>query len=229
MIPADLLAELKAYLGIPAGDTSGDAWLTAQAEVVLDAMRGLTGRWLYPPAPAADAFALPTDPCHPIHCGACACPPVQLAQIPVQELTAIEGGDTARDLAAYEVDSGGVLRTAADHRPVPVPWAAMRVAYVAGWAELPATLKAALFDLVGGAWTASGRGVAPGGGGPPPGVTKVSVIDVGSIEYADATGAGGAPPDPILGRYSGLVARYTDLAASIGGHPCRVTAMEIVP
>jgi len=229
VIPPDLLSELKAYLGAPAGDTSQDAWLTAQCELVLAAMRRATGRWLYPPVAVVDGFQVPLDPCNPCHpsCG-CACPPTQMKEIPVVSLTAVEDNGTARDVTSYVVDPAGILRTAADKRPVPVPGGYLRVEYVAGWAALPVELQAALFDLVGGAYQASGRGMAPGGGGPPPGVSKVSVIDVGSIEYADAGTLPGQPVDPILGRYAVLLAPYQDMASQVGGHPCRVSQVQPV-
>lgn len=224
MIPPDLLDDLKAWLGIAPGDTTQDAWLTAECEVVLAAMRSATGRWLYPPANCDDGFVVPVDPCNPCHprCGCGTCPPVKVRQVPATELRGLrqDGADLA--IAGYLLEQDGTLRTADTLAPVPVPgrgW--LTVAYVAGYAELPAELKSALFNLVGGAWNASGRGQAAGV--VPTGVAKMSIIDVGSIEYADPSGfaADGQPMNPILGRYAPLLAPYVDLAGQLGGHPCR--------
>lgn len=234
MIPPDLLADLKTWLGIPPEDVTQDAWLTAECEVVLAAMRSATGRWLYPPANCDDGFVVPVDPCNPCHpsCG-CACPPVKVRQIPATELKGVRQDGADLDVTSYILEQDGTLRSVFNMLPVTVPgrgW--LTVAYVAGFAELPAELKSALFNLVGASWNASGRGTVAGI--VPTGITKMTIIDVGSIEYADPSvfAAEGQPINPILGRYTPLMAPYVDLAGQIGGHPCResrVTGPAVEP
>jgi hypothetical protein len=224
MIPPDLLAELKAFLGIEPGDTTADAWLTGESEIVLAAMRQATGRWLYPPAVVDDAFGVPHDPCAPCApaCGF-VCGPVQVKELPATEVLAVRQDGADLDPAAYELDPLGTLRTKADRQAVAVPatgWLA--VEYQAGYAVLPAELKAALFNIVGAAWNASGQGAVAGI--LPVGVSKVSIIDVGAVEMPDAVGfAGAAAADPILGRYGVLLTPYVDMAAQLGANPCRIS------
>lgn len=218
-IPASLLEEIKAWLGV--SGNADDAWLTRQAEIVLAAMRSVTGRWLYPQSECIDVFQAPQDPC-----GGCApscgcgspCPPVEVAVLPAGELISISQGNVALSPTDYLLTKRGELRTTADRRPVPVPatgW--LTLVYQGGFAELPADLLDALLNLVGAAWEAAGKGASPG---QPIGMGRVQIADVGSVDMP-VPEAPGLPADPILGPYTALMAPYVTIAGQVGAHPCR--------
>lgn len=206
----ELLAQVKASLGIPPEDTTQDAAISAAGDAALAAMRRATGRVLYPVHVVREHFAL--THAYPYEGD----PVLWLCQLPVVAIDVVtEGGAPADPTRFRAMPTGRLLRDGAPVRGA----GGVVVEYRAGYAELPADLYAALVDLCGKAASAP-AGSSPGV------VRKISIVDVGSVDYADAGGEGA---DPILGDWTSTVEAYASPAAALGGHPLGETEIVGLP
>lgn len=196
----DLLAAIKESLGIAPEDTTKDAAIMRAGDAALAAMRRATGRVLYPVHNVRETFA--RTEAYQFEGN----PPLWLSQLPVQGIDLVSEWGTPGDPTHYRVMPSGKLLVSGQRVRVAGEFV---IEYRAGYTDLPADLYAALVDLCGKTATAP-AGAAPGI------IRKVSVVDVGAIEYADTGGEGA---DPILGDWLSTVEAYGSPAIQIGGHP----------
>lgn len=215
---AELVEALRQEIGLAPDDDSQDEWLTARANSALAAMRRYCRRWLWPASHFRDAFR--NDERY--LCFRCGGQVAVLAEIPVQEIISVVSDGAPQPADEFEAASTGRLFRKQGTNLVPViSFAQLLVDYVAGEEDLPSDLYEAIAGMVKRAWasTEQGRGDALSN------VDKLTVFDVGSVEFGSVGGgfyeaeakvpAGGAW-NPILGPWAALLDPYRDYSRGIG-------------
>ena len=241
--PVDL-DTIKDDLGIPAGDSTNDAWLQRRIDAIWSRFQIYTGRPLLLSSGWVDDWSrLVTN--HP----ASTEPPlirawpsasVFLRVFPVQSLTRLVLNDQPVDVTRLVIEPASGKLVGLDDRPCDLRMTLLQgralVEYAAGFETLPADLYDALLGTLAGQWAArqaSASGVAPAGFMP----TRINAVDVGEIElsmspnaFVDATLKGVRTTDPLLGPYGMLLDPYVDWRSIIGGaYPSTSAAAEPSP
>lgn len=234
--PAVDLATLKDDLGIPASDTTQDAWLERRIAGVWSAFEEYTGRRLsVPPAQFMDDWGdvvlsgrrtnLPPVLAFPQRAS------VYLRLYPVTSIDAVENYGAAGNPADVSVEEAtgkivslqaSVLGDAYDCGQTLLGNRA-KITYHAGWETMPAELYEALLGVLQELWKvrAAQTGSASGGLA---GVGSITAIDVGTVELdagntfvQSATRYGGPGLNPLLGPWTSLLDPYRDFRGKIGG------------
>jgi len=231
-VPIDL-DTVKDDLGIPATDTSNDAWLQRRIDGLWSRFQTYCARPLLLASGWADDWGELVDN-HPAPVE----PPlwrhrqsgtVFLRVFPVASITKLSlNGDDTIDPARLEFDAEtgklvGLDGMPSDLRTYLVSTRA-RIEYSAGFETLPADLYEALINALSTQWltrSASQTGFGPGGFIP----TRVSAIDVGEVDLSSApnffaeqaTRRNPGTVDPLLGPFSVLLDPYVDWRSMIGG------------
>jgi hypothetical protein len=246
MLAPSLLAMLKDDLGIPADDTTYDAWLTRRADNIWRRFETYTGRTLAtPPASFVDDWSKVSqvqawDNLPPV----LAFPPVGsvfLRVTPVMAVTALElHGQTADSVKVLFEPASGKLFSLTDAQyghdvSQELRQGHARITYTAGWSDCPGDLYEALLGALQPLWgqkQAASAGLSGLGGT----VTSVNVTDVGSVEvsagnmYVDAANRSRSPggPDPMLGPWVNILDSYRDLRVQTGSPLIPVTTPAVV-
>jgi hypothetical protein len=239
--PVDL-ATIKDDLGIPADDTSNDAWLQRRIDGIWSRFQAYTGRPLQLASTWADDWGLLITN-HPAYTQ----PPlwrampsatVFLRMFPVQAVSKLVLSGQEHDPARLLIELGsgkliGLEGYASDLRTALVTGQAL-VEYEAGFDELPPDLYEALLGALTAQWTArqaAAGGVAPGGLMP----TRINATDVGEIElssasnfFVDQAGRRDAS-DPLLGPYAMILDPYVDWRSITGGAYPSTSAVDREP
>ena len=238
--PVDI-ATIKDDLGIPAGDTTHDAWLQRRIDGIWSRFQTYTGRPLLLASGWEDDWGrLITN--HP----AATEPPlwragesgtVFLRVFPVQSVSRLVLNGAQQDPTRLMVDgeSGklvGLDGCRSDLRTLLVRGAAV-VEYQAGFSELPADLYEAMLGALVPLWASRQSSAA---GGPAGMATRISAIDVGEVElsgvanaFVDASLKGVRTPDPLLGPYTALLDPYVDWRSMITGAYPTTNPVEASP
>jgi hypothetical protein len=234
--PVDL-ETIKDDLGIPADDTSSDAWLTRRIDGLWSRFQSYTGRpltlasgwvddWgeLFASAPAR----LEPPSVQPMPRGS-----VYLRVFPVVAISkvTINGATLDPTKAIFEPASGKLFSL--DGPPaidlgVMLVSGRARLEYTAGFNPLPADLYDALLGALAIQWSARQAIQANGGGLLP---TRISAIDVGDVEFStapnaivEATMKGVGTEDPLLGPYAMLLDPYVDYRSILSAGTLPTTA-----
>jgi len=227
-VPADLLADLKDDLYIPADDTSQDAWLQRRIAGIWARFETYTGRPLALSSSWADNWG------ELVGTGTRVQPPliargggatVFLRVFPVQQITrlSLNGSDMDAARLMFDGEDGKLLGLdgfASDLRSYLVSTRAL-VEYVAGWESVPRDLYEALLGALTPLWAARSQQQGGIGGG---GISRINAVDVGDVEFSaanqfvDAAQRGTeAVNDPLLGPFATLLDPYVDWRSMIGG------------
>lgn len=231
LAPVDL-DTIKDDLGIPADDTTSDAWLGRRIDALWARFQVYTGRTLGPQAAWIDDWSeIARHNVHPNE------PPIWNARpsasvflrvFPVASVDAIVFNGMADDPAKVVVDAAtgkvlsldGALQES-DCGPALYSRQAV-VTYTAGFAEIPPDLYEALVGCLAPLWAvrqAQQSGIGSGLGS----IARINAVDVGDVEFS--TGLGGfvadasrkGSNDPLIGPWSALLDPYVDWRAFIGG------------
>lgn len=212
---SELVEALRVEIGLAPDDESQDAWLEARLNGILAAIRRYCRRHLWPVASFRDVFMGEERCCYPI-----TRPVAVLAETPVSEIDAITIDGAAADPADFEVSASGRLYRVVNGVPVPAfAFRNMVVDYDAGYVELPGDIYEAITGMIDQAWASSG--LATTGVDPLLGAKKVSIVDVGSVEYESPNATyyeSGvkASGHAILGPWTSVLAGYRDYVRGIG-------------
>lgn len=217
----ELIAALRVEIGLAPDDESQDAWLTARANSALAALRRYCRRWLWPASQFRDAF-MRTDV---YACNRCGGAVLTLAEIPIARLLSIVLDGTPQPVEEFEVLKTGRLFRKSGANLVPViAFGAAQVDYVGGFDELPGDLYEVIAGVVKQAWSATDAARASASAGAMANVDKLTIFDVGSVEFGSADGAfyegsvkpGAGGANPILGPWTAQLDYYRDYSRGIG-------------
>lgn len=229
MSAPDILADIKADLGITA--STDDAWLQRRIAAIWARMEVYTSRRLCaPPATFVDDWGtvVSTAPVWPV-------PPIVrhpprasvfLRYFPVVSIEQVEldgapfvtvpmfDGKTGKVLSVYDASPwAGDMSTALRNGRA-------KITYTAGWATVPPDLYEIVLGAIQPLWSAKRGGGIPGVAG---NVTGINVMDVGSVELAEASlfvssasKTGGGTGDPLLGPYANMLDLYIDHRSRLG-------------
>ena len=208
---------LKDDLGIPAGDTSQDAWLQRRVDGVWARMEAYTWRKLCsPPLGFIDDWGELIDQGYAVNQP----PRHRLSAARLGLLAPLPGAANHRGRRQRPGGRHRERRVGPRLRQAPVARrhrlrrdlgrvlldGRARITYMAGWAELPADLYECLLGCMQVLWNGRQSQSAGMGGGT---VNRISVIDVGDVElsqvspFVEGTLKGaGAISDPLLGPYA---------------------------
>lgn len=225
--PIDL-DDIRDDLGIPAGDTSNDAWLQRRIDGIWARFQQYTGRSLLLSSRWVDDWGklVTNHPAwiEPPMIGAQASASVYLRVFPVQSIVGVflNGGDFAPSRLIVEPASGklvGLDGMASDLRTALVTGRA-RVEYSAGFETIPADLYEALLGVLTPLWSTR-QAQASGASGV---ATRIATTDLGEIEFSqspnvfvDATLKGVRTTDPLLGPWGMVLDTHVDWRSLIGG------------
>lgn len=211
----DLVAALRVELGLAANDASQDPWIEARANAALEAMRRWCRRYLWPASKFRDAFLMGDL----FACNRCGGGVVTLGEIPVQSLESILVDQTPQAIADFLVlPTGRLYRKNGTQLAPMIAFGQVVIDYTAGYTDLPADLYEVVAGVVEKAWSATEQGRADA----LQNVDKLTVFDVGSVEFSGAGDAfyesniKGAAPNPILGPWSAQLDSYRDYGRGIG-------------
>jgi hypothetical protein len=239
--PVDL-ATIKDDLGIPADNTSSDAWLARRIDGIWSRMQAYTGRPLLLASTWTDDWGrLITNhpaPVEPPLIAAWPSASVFLRVFPVKSIAKVTFNGEQLDVSRVLFEQGSGKLIGLDGWPRDVRHALIggRVAidYEAGFAELPPVLYEVLLGALTVQWTArqaAASGVAPGGFLP----TRINATDVGEIDlspaanfFVDQSGRRGAT-DPLLGPFAMLLDEFVDWRTMLGGAYPATTPVEAAP
>jgi len=224
---------IKDDIGMPAGDTSDDAWLQRRIEAVIAAFRKYTHRWLYPLAEFTDDWRL-----IPFEQVALRFPPGRagtfdgvsnfLKEIPVKEILEckLNNNDTIPpDTIQFNPRTGELTGTMPPGQWSSFPISKMlpMIKYSAGYETLPPDLYDCMIGILTSLW--SMRSLQKSGldiGGQIP--SNITVDDVGSVKLGGMSFAGSPfatmgkdPMDPLLGPFTSTLDGYKDYRAIIAG------------
>lgn len=235
-----ILDNIKADLGIT--DNASDAWLQRRIDGVWARMEVFTSRKLCaPPQTFVDDWGQISGtavvyPLPPI----LMTPPrgsVFLRCFPVTSIDAVELDGQALDAehvaaVSYDQRTGKLFTIRGDSvisedLSQTLRGSRARVTYKAGWATVPADLYEIVLGAIQPLWAAKKGGAVPGVAGS---VTGINVMDVGSVELAEASlfvssaarSSGGAA-DPLLGPYANMLGLYIDHRVRIGNEGQQTT------
>lgn len=241
--PVDLDA-LKDDLGIPAGDTSQDAWLQRRIDGVWAAFESYTGRRLcVPPAQFMDDWGsvaltrphrnVPPPLAYPASAS------VFLRYYPVVSVDAIVQSEAAGVSANVVFDAATGKLTSVDG-PLWGQWHhdlggmllcnRARITYTAGWATTPPDLYEALLGALQQLWAKRAAQVGMGGG--LAAARTVTAIDVGTVEFdtgalflenAARQKSPAGTIDPLLGPWAATLDPYRDIRGWLGSSACPTT------
>ena len=223
------LDTVKDDLGIPASDTTNDAWLQRRIDGIWSRFQSYTQRPLTLASAWADdwgelvqnAAPLTEPPLIRAHASAS----VFLRVFPVQQITKLTLNGTDQDVARviFDHDDGkliGIDGYAHDLRSALV-YGRARVEYLAGFVELPPDLYEAMLGALTVQWNARQLSQSGMGGLTP---TRINAIDVGEVDVSTATSffvdqatRRSTTPDPLIGSYAMLLDSYIDWRSMIGG------------
>jgi hypothetical protein len=238
LAPVDL-ARIKDDLGIPADNTSSDAWLARRIDGIWSRMQAYTGRPLLLASTWTDDWGrlITNQPAYvePPLIAAWASGSVFLRVFPVQSIAKATFNGVELDKSRVLFESGSGKLIGLEGAPCDLRRALIggRVAidYEAGFAELPPDLYEVVLGALTPQWTArqaAQGGVAPDGFLP----TRISATDVGEIElspaanfFVDQSGRRGAA-DPLLGPFAMLLDPYVDWRTMLGGAYPATTPVE---
>lgn len=214
----ELVEALRLEIGLAPDDTTQDEWLTARANAALAAMRRYCRRWLWPASQFRDAFL--NDERY--LCFRCGGQVAVLAEIPVVEIISVVSDGAPQPAAEFQAASTGRLLRKQGTNLVPVvSFAQLLVDYVGGYVDLPPDIYEAIAGVVKRAWASTEAGSAEAIGR----ADKLTVFDVGSVEFSGGGGAfyegeakvpTGVSWNPILGPWTGLLESYRDYSRGIG-------------
>lgn len=202
---AELLEAVSADLGATPAD---EPFLASRIAAVIARMRSITHRWLWPLAEFEDEWAAQPRSSR-------ATP----RQWPVVKVMSAQIGGSEIDLAASPIlpygGAGAFL--------VGLPRGEVSVIYQAGCVDLPPELYELVLSAVRGAWRSRAE----------PEIKKLSVVDVGTVEYGSAAGWYGGDVvgvDPLLGPLASLLEPYIDASVlnPSGDAPARSTLLREV-
>ncbi|MEP3634093.1 MAG: hypothetical protein ABJQ23_19975 [Shimia thalassica] len=172
-----LLTLLKEFVGIPSEDTASDDALSRALNTAGPAVETYTDRALAR-RQVVEEFA------H--HFGT-----VLLHNYPASGPVSVTLNGEVQDGYSLWITSGAAhLSRTGWARDVPFDWRSfdqVEVSYTAGYDPLPIDLATAIVYTAAALWQSEGTGTAPSGGGD---VSRMSIVDVGSISYDTGSGAG---------------------------------------
>jgi len=212
---------LKDDLGIPAGDTSQDAWLTRRMNETLDAIRDYTARFLTPITTFIDDWTNVDD----VRL-AQAYPPgragnsIYLSQFPVVSIEACETNGTIDPASVlFDPRTGQLKGTGIGYTPL--SFQNSKVTYRAGYDKLPSPIYSVMLGIMTNLYSAR-RSMQTTGGLSIGGIDSVSLADVGQLKFSspsygfDSNMSGYEGMDPILGPYTKVLDGYKDWRNKLG-------------
>jgi hypothetical protein len=232
-VAPDILDDIKDDLGIAIDDTTNDAWLGRRIDGIWARIEAYTGRVLAsPPASFVDDWGKIVE--NGVYRNQ---PPplaywsrgsVYLRVFPVVDITAVELNGATIDQAKVVFDDQAGKLVAVDGTPYPTDLGPLllsgraKVTYDAGFVDVPADLYEVVLGALTPQWAA--RQSQQAGTGAGPGVTRISVQDVGEVDYAnpnyfvDASTKRGSQGgvDPLLGPYAMVLDSYVDWRSMLG-------------
>jgi hypothetical protein len=222
---------LKDDLGIPADDTTHDAWLQRRVDGLWSQFEIYTSRPLRaPPTGWVDDWGQTITNAQP-HIEPAYLQPqpsasVYLGVFPVAAITKVtlNGADVDVSKVVFEASSGKLLSLVG---PPPLDLRTQllggqaRVEYSAGFDTLPSALYEALLGALQPMWAmrkAVDSGLAVGGLLP----ARINVLDVGDVDFAPggpsfASSAAKGGGDPLLGPYTAVLEPFVDYRSMLGG------------
>jgi hypothetical protein len=238
--PIDL-ATIKDDLGVPAGDSSSDAFLQRRMDAAWSRFQEITGRELQLVAGYADDWgAIPHHHRHPYTPYPFPYSSAFLRNYPVASITKITTNGANGDPASvlFVAETGKLVSLsgpgfASDLGGTLISMQA-RIEYQAGFDVIPADLYDALLGVVTVHWQqrqTSQSGLTAGGFN----ASRISITDVGQVDLdpspnwlADQSSRAGKVPDPLVGIYGSVLDTYTDYRTLIGG-PSSYAATTKIP
>jgi hypothetical protein len=227
--PVDL-DTIKDDLGIPADDTTNDAWLQRRIAGIWSRFQIYTGRPLQLVGPWIDDWS-EIAPSH-FHMNQ---PPILnerrrastfLRVFPVKSIDAIlfNLNDGDPDAVVVDNDSGRVLSLGTTSQAMDCAALLLTsqavITYQAGFDEVPSDLYEALLGCLAPTWaTRQAQQMGLGMGN----ITRIATTDVGEVDFSEGlAGFAGdaakkAAGDPLIGPWSVLLDPYVDWRAFIGG------------
>jgi len=252
--PPGLLDQIKDDLGIPAGDTTNDAWLQRRIDNVWARFEKYCCRALpVPPAQFIDDWGLIAEHSNRVE------PPLIdhwpvgspfLRYCPVVSIDAIttgppgqtQDGDPTRVM--FEPASGKLFGIDAAAQWQSAQWthdvsfalrrSQVRITYTAGWATCPGDLYEALLNIIAPLW-ATRQAQQAGGGFGGGTVSRINIVDVGEIDldtagaFAESAARARGGGDPLLGPWITLLDSYVDVRVQMGSPLIPVTTAVVAP
>jgi hypothetical protein len=212
------LADIKAALGITTTTPEEDSYLQAQLTVVVALMQRYTHRQLFKAAYSETHL----EPGHSVN----------LKEWPVESVASVslDGQSLSNYLL---IPDKGILRPYGSCCACAGVWTGckLEVSYIGGFDPLPPDLLLVVHSFMAEAWKRKPTaGIVAGGGDELGQINKMTVFEVGSVEFDTGRlpgpyssprlfGAGGAVGDALgglLGQYLSILDLYVDHAAVIG-------------
>jgi hypothetical protein len=224
------LDTIKDDLGIPLTDTSQDEWLQRRIDGIWARFEAYTLRSLaVPPATFVDDWSTVVElsrhwllpPSFEFRPTAS----TFLRQFPVKAVTAfeIDGGAADASRVRFNPKTGQLLALdnqawSSDLGPR-LAGSRAKITYTAGFDAVPADLYGALVGILQMLWTQRATVAA----GLPAGVKGVNAVDVGQVEFYDASKlleaqitSGSEGGDPLLGPFAAYLSPYVDWRSTLG-------------
>lgn len=185
----------KAYLGIPAGDTAQDVWLTIEIEGISDAIETYCQRdFNEDAAPRQASF-------QPFESGSLLLPGFPILE--VSKVTVTDFEDVATDLAQgdyfIQYATGLLFKTGTNSW---LPYAKVEVTYKQGFSTVPPLVQRITLDLLKSRYMTQGQD-------PTRNVRAETVYEVSSVTYESQTAfIAGAGMGGVLGMYASSLDFY---------------------